>query len=127
MAMISLPRFAVTTGDLDDLTAAQVARALERAPKNAAAAQAGLSEAFPGRYVLGLGVSGAVRERGIGPLPFMSGYLDELDACLSRWEVPTRRVLGAYSPGLTSLAADRADGLLTFLVTPSHTSWARYD
>jgi probable F420-dependent oxidoreductase len=96
-----------------------VARALERVPKNAAAAAAGLSEAFPGRYVLGLGVSGAVRERGIGPVPFMADYLDSLGAP-STW-----RVLGAYSKGLTSLAAERADGLLTFLVTPEHTTWAR--
>jgi probable F420-dependent oxidoreductase len=96
-----------------------VARALERVPKNAAAATAGLSEAFPGRYVLGLGVSGAVRERGIGPVPFMADYLDSLG------EPSTWRVLGAYSKGLTALAASRADGLLTFLVTPAHTAWAR--
>jgi probable F420-dependent oxidoreductase len=163
------PQYAVTTGDLDHLTASQaqdyvrgveeagfgmlwlaevlgreafttaqlalaatstltvgsgVARALERVPKNAAAAQAGLSEQFPGRYVLGLGVSGAVRERGIGPLPFMAGYLDELDTFAPR-EIDTWRVLGAYSKGLTSLAARAADGLLTFLVTPDHTAWAR--
>lgn len=164
------PRLAVTTGDLDELTAAQaqayvraveragfemlwlaevlgreafttaqlalaatetltvgsgVARALERVPKNAAAAQAGLSEQFAGRYVLGLGVSGAVRERGIGPLPFMTGYLDELDSFRRDSGHETWRVLGAYSRGLTELAARRADGLLTFLVTPEHTSWAR--
>jgi probable F420-dependent oxidoreductase len=164
------PQYAVTTGDLDHLTASQaqayvreveqagfgmlwlaevlgreafttaqlalaatstlmvgsgVARALERVPKNAATAQAGLSEAFPGRYVLGLGVSGAVRERGIGPLPFMTGYLKELDSYPARWEAPAWRVLGAYSRGLTELAAKRADGLLTFLVTSEHTTWAR--
>jgi probable F420-dependent oxidoreductase len=158
------PQYAVTTGDLDHLTASQaqdyvrgveqagfgmlwlaevlgreafttaqmalyatssltvgsgVARALERVPKNAAAATAGLSEAFPGRYVLGLGVSGAVRERGIGPVPFMAGYLQELG------DPGAWRVLGAYSKGLTSLAASKADGLLTFLVTPEHTRWAR--
>lgn len=167
-----LPRFAVTSGDLDALpigpaqqyvravegagfgmlwvpevagreafTAAQfalaatdtivigngVARALERVPKNAAAAQATLSEAFPGRYVLGLGVSGAVRERGVAPVPFMAAYLDELDTTLTRLAVdaPTWRVLGAYSRGLTELAARRTDGLLTFLVTREHTEWAR--
>jgi probable F420-dependent oxidoreductase len=164
------PQYAVTTGDLDHLTASQaqayvrgveeagfgmlwlaevlgreafttaqlalaatsnlvigsgVARALERVPKNAAAAQAGLSEAFPGRYVLGLGVSGAVRSRGVGPLPFMTGYLRELDAFTGLSSPEKWRVLGAYSRGLTSLAAKEADGLLTFLVTPEHTAWAR--
>lgn len=104
-----------------------IARALERAPKSAASAQAGLSEAYPGRYVLGLGVSGAVRERGIGPLPFMTDYLDEIDRTLARLDggATTWRVLGAYSTGLTRLAARRTDGLLTYLVTADHTAWAR--
>lgn len=104
-----------------------VARALERAPKNAAAAQAGLSESYPGRYVLGLGVSGAVRERGTGPVPFMDDYLTQIEQTLARLRHggPTWRVLGAYSAGLTQLAARRTDGLLTYLVTPEHTAWAR--
>lgn len=34
-------------------------------------------------------------------------------------------MLGAYSAGITKLAAERADGLITFLVTPEHTRWAR--
>ena len=105
-----------------------VARALERVPKSAASAAQDLAAGHPGRYVLGLGVSGAVRERGIGPLPFLRDYLDEIDATLTRRggtraDVP--RVLGAYSAGITRLAAERADGLITFLVTPEHTRWAR--
>ncbi|MEA5360657.1 LLM class flavin-dependent oxidoreductase [Amycolatopsis sp., V23-08] len=99
-----------------------VARALERVPKSAASAARDLAEGYPGRYVLGLGVSGAVRERGVGPLPFLRDYLDGVEATLPR-AVP--RVLGAYSEGITRLAAERADGLLTFLVTPEHTRWAR--
>lgn len=96
-------------------------------PSAASAAQ-DLAAGHPGRYVLGLGVSGAVRERGIGPLPFLRDYLDGVDATLtrrggSRTDVP--RVLGAYSAGITRLAAERADGLITFLVTPEHTRWAR--
>lgn len=99
-----------------------VARALERVPKSAASAARDLAAGFPGRYVLGLGVSGAVRERGVGPLPFLRDYLDGVETILPR-AVP--RVLGAYSEGITRLAAERADGLLTFLVTPEHTRWAR--
>ncbi len=105
-----------------------VARALERIPKSAASAAQDLAGDFPGRYVLGLGVSGAVRERGIGPLPFLRDYLDGVDETIrrrggDRADVP--RVLGAYSAGITKLAAERADGLITFLVTPEHTRWAR--
>ncbi|SEP08518.1 LLM class flavin-dependent oxidoreductase [Amycolatopsis saalfeldensis] len=103
-----------------------VARALERVPKSAASAAQDLAAGYPGRYVLGLGVSGAARERGTGPLPFLRDYLDGVDAVIRRRggpEVP--RVLGAYSAGITRLAAERADGLLTFLVTPEHTRWAR--
>ncbi|NKQ54037.1 LLM class flavin-dependent oxidoreductase [Amycolatopsis sp. K13G38] len=103
-----------------------VARALERVPKSAGSAAFDLAAAYPGRYVLGLGVSGAVRERGVGPLPFLRDYLDGVDETLARrggGRVP--RVLGAYSAGITRLAAERADGLITFLVTPEHTRWAR--
>lgn len=102
-----------------------VARALERVPKSAASAARDLAAGFPGRYVLGLGVSGAVRERGIGPLPFLRDYLDGIDATLARRGGIVPRVLGAYSAGITRLAAERADGLITFLVTPEHTRWAR--
>ncbi|NBH05724.1 LLM class flavin-dependent oxidoreductase [Amycolatopsis sp. SID8362] len=98
-----------------------VARALERVPKSAGSAARDLAAGYPGRYVLGLGVSGAVRERGVGPLPFLRSYLDGVDEVAAG--VP--RVLGAYSAGITKLAAERADGLITFLVTPEHTRWAR--
>ncbi|WP_413098540.1 LLM class flavin-dependent oxidoreductase [Streptomyces sp. Inha503] len=104
-----------------------VARALERVPKSAASAARDLAAGYPGRYVLGLGVSGAVRERGVAPLPFLRHYLDEVDATIARrgGGVAVPRVLGAYSPGITRLASERADGLITFLVTPEHTRWAR--
>ncbi|MDS0136091.1 MULTISPECIES: LLM class flavin-dependent oxidoreductase [unclassified Amycolatopsis] len=98
-----------------------VARALERVPKSAGSAARDLAAGHPGRYVLGLGVSGAVRERGVGPLPFLREYLDGVDQVAAG--VP--KVLGAYSEGITRLAAERADGLITFLVTPEHTRWAR--
>lgn len=168
-----VPRYAISTGDLDHLsardgadwarmleqagfrmawlseiagreafTAAQlaleatsrlivgngVARALERAPKAAAAAQATLTERYPGRYLLGLGVSGASRQRGMEPAPFMRSYLDDMDACRFAYaDRGTRppRVLGAYSAALTKLAATHADGLITVLVTAEHTRWAR--
>ncbi|MBB4683262.1 LLM class flavin-dependent oxidoreductase [Amycolatopsis jiangsuensis] len=103
-----------------------VARALERVPKSAGSAAYDLAAGHPGRYVLGLGVSGAVRKRGTGPLPFLREYLDGVDETVARrGPVRVPRVLGAYSEGITRLAAGRADGLITFLVTPEHTRWAR--
>lgn len=105
-----------------------VARSLERTAKTAAAAASALSQRYPGRYVLGLGVSGGSRERGLEPAPFLRQYLADIDAAdpgfgLRAAEVP--RVVGAYSPVLTKVAAERSDGLLTVLTTPAHTAWAR--
>lgn len=105
-----------------------VARALERVPKAAGAAAAALVDQYPGRYVLGLGVSGASRARGREPAPFLRDYLDEIDAQTLDFgpaadQLP--RVIGAYSPALTKLAARRADGLITVLVPAEHTAWAR--
>lgn len=110
------------------VVASGVARALEREPRAAAAAQAGLDDQFPGRYLMGIGVSGAARQRGVGPATFMRQYLEQLDACsfdfgAQHGRLP--RVLGAYSSALTRLAASHTDGLITYLGTPAHTSWAR--
>ena len=110
------------------VVASGVARALERVPKSAAAAQRSLWEAYPGRYLLGLGVSPASRERGQGPLPFLRDYLAEMDRTSLRFpggEARPPRVVGAYSEGLMRLAGTHADGLLTVLVPPRHTAWAR--
>src|SRR5207248_1220929 len=82
-------------------------RGLEGVPKSAAAAQRSLWEAYPGRYLLGLGVSPASRERGQGPLPFMRDYLAEMDRTSLRFpggEARPPRVVGAYSEGLMRLA-----------------------
>ncbi|WP_326835266.1 LLM class flavin-dependent oxidoreductase [Amycolatopsis rhabdoformis] len=104
-----------------------VARSLERPPKSAAGAQALLWDDHPGRYLLGLGVSGAARDRGRSPVAFLREYLDELDHHLTRLrpDLPRPpRIIGAYSAGLTALAAARTEGVVTFLV-PAHTHWAR--
>jgi probable F420-dependent oxidoreductase len=110
------------------VVASGVARALERVPKSAAAAQRSLWEAYPGRYLLGLGVSPASRERGQGPLPFLRDYLAEMDRTdlgFPGGEARPPRVIGAYSEGLMRLAGTHADGLLTVLVPPRHTALAR--
>lgn len=137
------PPYALSTGDLDRLSADEAAawvRGVEElgfgmiwlsevsGREAFTSAQASLSERYPGRYLLGLGVSGASRERGIGPASFMRAYLEDMDRCEFEFAPASGRlprVLGAYSPHITRLAASHADGLITFLVTPDHTRWAR--
>jgi probable F420-dependent oxidoreductase len=101
--------------------------------RDAMAAQMGsgaLHEAFPGRFVLGLGVSHApsVHERGHAyekPIPAMRGYLDGMDAA-HRDELPRGPVvLGALRKLMLGLAAARTAGAHPFFVPPSHTARAR--
>ncbi|GAA4672900.1 TIGR03620 family F420-dependent LLM class oxidoreductase [Pseudonocardia yuanmonensis] len=95
-----------------------------------AAAQT-LGEAYPGRFVLGLGASHAEAGRGQGhhrPLTALREYLDTLDTHPYRGpvsDVAVPRVLAALRPRMQELARDRADGGLTFFVPPSHTAAMR--
>lgn len=76
-----------------------------------------LADAYPGRYMLGLGVSAG--RPGAKPLALMSDYLDELDA------LGTPRILAAYGPRMLALARDRALGAHTYHVNHAHTAAAR--
>ncbi|MEO5839603.1 MAG: LLM class F420-dependent oxidoreductase [Acidimicrobiales bacterium] len=93
-----------------------------------------LDEAFPDRFVLGLGVSHAwlVEDLRGGtyskPLPTMRAYLDRMDAAPFSAHPPTakdRRLLAALGPKMLALAAEKADGAHPYLVTPDHTAIAR--
>ncbi|MEU0571931.1 TIGR03620 family F420-dependent LLM class oxidoreductase [Nonomuraea sp. NPDC005983] len=96
-----------------------------------AAAWATLAEAFPGRFLLGLGVSHSplVSGRGhtyIKPLAAMRAYLDGIDA--AKPEVPqgdAPRLLAALKPKMLELSRDRAEGAHTYFVPPEHTALAR--
>lgn len=77
-----------------------------------------LADAYPGRHVLGLGLSDGIP--GVKPLAAMNGYLDELDA-----HAPIPRVLAAYGPRMLELARDRAAGAHTYKVNVEHTARAR--
>ncbi|WP_431919602.1 TIGR03620 family F420-dependent LLM class oxidoreductase [Amycolatopsis tucumanensis] len=97
----------------------------------AGAAAHTLGEAFPGRFVLGLGVSHGEAGRGQGhdrPRTALAEYLDALDAAGYRGPRPAvsvPRVLAALRPRMQDLARDRADGVHSFFVPPSHTAAAR--
>lgn len=98
-----------------------------------AAGQRTLSEAYPGRVVLGLGVShiplveqlrGHRYEK---PVAKMRAYLDAIDAAPYQSVPPasTTRVLAALGPKMLKLAAERSDGAHPYNVTPEHTAKAR--
>ena len=93
-----------------------------------------LSEAFPGRFVLGLGVSHQPLVEDIrggeyrAPLATMRAYLDRMDESLYFAAAPTEppeRVLAALGPKMLELARDRTHGAHPYLVTPEHTEQAR--
>ena len=100
-----------------------------------AAGQLALGEAFPGRFVLGLGVSHqpllAIRGQDYGkPLSFLRDYLAAMDHgyTVYRAEPPNPRpprVLAALGPKMLALAAAAADGAHTYFVPPEHTAQAR--
>lgn len=93
-----------------------------------------LAEQTGGRFALGLGVSHAPfveRVRGLDfgrPLDAMRRYLDALDAApylAPAPPAPPPRLLAALGPRMLALAAERADGALTYWGTPEHTARAR--
>lgn len=95
-----------------------------------AAAQT-LAEAYPSRFVLGLGASHAEAGRGQGhdrPLSTLRDYLGALDDAVYGGPPPVEpvpRLLAALRPRMQELARDRTSGMLSFFVTPSHTAAAR--
>jgi len=92
-----------------------------------------LADAYPGRFVLGLGVSHAPSVAARGgtygrPIQTMSAYLDAMDA--AAWSGPALPdrppvVLAALGPRMLDLAAQRADGAHPYFVPVEHTRIAR--
>lgn len=99
-----------------------------------AAAEKTLAEAYPGRFLLGMGVSHAPLVEGLRghryrrPLAAMCAYLDAMDAApfiAVPPGVPATRVLGALHPKMLALAAARTAGAHPYFVPPEHTAAAR--
>ena len=97
------------------------------------AARRTLADAHPGRFVMGVGAShgplvdvrGHRYER---PFSRMCGLLGEMDGAPVQGAIADARaplVLAALGPRMLGLAGERADGALTYLVTPEHTAMAR--
>ncbi len=93
-----------------------------------------LSEAFPGRFLLGLGVSHQPAVEGLHGLTYdkpystMVGYLDAMDRGLYFSPPPTeppQRVLAALGPKMLQLSAERGLGAHPYFVPVEHTAMAR--
>jgi probable F420-dependent oxidoreductase len=92
-----------------------------------------LGEAYPGRFVLGIGVSSerSVTRRGSSygpPLATMEAYLDAMAAAAyagPTLDVSVPLVLAAVGPLMLELAAERTDGAHPFFVPVEHTADAR--
>ena len=117
-------RMAVGTG---------IANIYARDPMAMANGARALGEAYPGRFVLGLGVSSerTVTLRGgtYGkPVATMRAYLDGMAAAPYAGPAPTRPVplvLAAINQRMLELAAERTDGAHPFFAPVEHTAFAR--
>ena len=96
--------------------------------------QRSLEEAFPGRFLLGLGVShqhlvDRVRHHDYSkPYSYMVRYLEEMDSALFMAVGPTARpptVLAALGPRMLRLAGEKASGAHPYFVPVEHTVQAR--
>src|SRR5918995_6518805 len=116
------------------IIATGIANIYARDPVTMAAAQNTLAEAYPQRFVLGLGVSHIplveqIRGHRYGkPVASMRAYLDGMDRAPYRAVPPPMRpirVLAALGPKMLRLAAERAGGAHSYFVPPEHTAQAR--
>ncbi|MDO8389781.1 MAG: LLM class F420-dependent oxidoreductase [Actinomycetota bacterium] len=111
-----------------------IANIYARDPMTMAAAQRTLAEAFPGRFLLGLGVSHAhlvsnVRKHDYSkPYSYMVEYLQRMDESLFmaiKADDDGGRVLAALGPKMLQLSASAANGAHPYFTTPEHTAIAR--
>jgi len=82
-----------------------------------------IEQAYPGRFLLGIGVGhpeALAQYR--KPIEALNAYLDKLD----EYGVPVnRRVIAALGPRVLRLSAERSAGAHPYLTTPDHTAQAR--
>jgi probable F420-dependent oxidoreductase len=111
-----------------------IANIYARDPMTMVAGQKTLAEAFPNRFLLGLGVSHAHLVAGVRrhdwskPYSYMVDYLQRMDSALFMAKGPDSdpgRVLAALGPKMLELAATRANGAHPYFTNPEHTKIAR--
>jgi probable F420-dependent oxidoreductase len=111
-----------------------IANIYARDPMTMANAQKSVAEAFPDRFLLGLGVSHGHLVAGIRkhdysrPYSYMVEYLDRMDSALFMAKGPEHdpgRLLAALGPKMLQLSATKANGSHPYFTTPEHTALAR--
>ena len=111
-----------------------IANIYARDPMTTANAQRTIEEAFPGRFLLGLGVSHAHMVRDIRrhdysrPLSYMREYLVRMGEAPFIAHGPTdlpEVVLAALGPKMLQLSAEETAGAHPYFVPPEHTAIAR--
>ena len=120
-------------GSPDMVVATGIANLYARDPMAMMGGARTLTEAFPGRFLLGIGVSHAASVEARGsvyeqPVTRMRAYLDAMDEVA--WSGPAQGdrpplVLAALGPRMLSLAAERTDGAHPYFVPVEHTAMAR--
>jgi probable F420-dependent oxidoreductase len=115
------------------VVATGIANIWARDPTATANGWRALTDAYPDRFLLGLGVShersvarrGSTYER---PVAVMRDYLDAMDRAPSSAPEPEaypRMVLAALGPRMLALAAERSLGAHPYFVPVEHTAFAR--
>ena len=111
-----------------------IANIYARDPMTTAACQKTLAEAYPERFLLGLGVShhhlvARLRKHDYSkPLSYMRQYLADMDEALFMAVGPAKdpgRVIAALGPKMLETAAGQAQGAHPYFTTPEHTALAR--
>jgi probable F420-dependent oxidoreductase len=110
-----------------------IANIWARSPQTAHGAAALLAGAYPGRFVLGLGVGYPFQAAQVGrdygrPLATIRDYFEQMTAGLPLGRTPQLsypRILAANGPKMLALAGEIADGALPILVPPAYTASAR--
>ena len=109
-----------------------IANIWARSAQTTHAAAALLAQAYPGRFVLGLGVGYPQQAASVGrefgsPLATMRDYLDRMGAPtqLPAPDVAYPRIIGANGPKMLALAGEITDGALPAMQPPEFTAQAR--
>ena len=111
-----------------------IANIYARDPMTMVAGQKTLAEAYPGRFLLGMGVSHGHLVAGVRkhdwskPYSYMVDYLDKMDKARFMAVGPAEdpgRILAALGPKMLRLSAERANGSHPYFTTPEHTRIAR--
>lgn len=114
-------------------TGCGIANVWARVPEQAQAAGATLAEAYPGRFINGIGIGHRMQAGQVGgdygtPLATMRDYLQRMDQEAQRSLLaapPFPTVIAAVGPKMLDLAAESADGAHSYFVPTAHTAEAR--